>query len=485
MKKSILSLSLITASFCLNAQDIQKREISNFSKLKISGAANVVYTNSDTLKLEVNTTSKQFDNVVTKIEDGILHIFTKGNTYSPILVNVSGTNLSDVEISGASSIKSRTPLKNSNLEIIISGSSDAKLILENENTKITQSGASDLILSGTTANLIAQVSGASALKSYSLTSKQANVTATGASTAKIFVTDKLVANANGASSIKVKGNVTDIVANASTSSSITKILDDGSNHKTSGTGNDSKDSTFFNWKDKKIIIVDIANDNNDTIKKQSIDTDRDAFKHWHGFSMGVNGYLNFENSLNLDKQYSFMELNYARSFNFQLNMFERQFNIYKHYVKINTGFGIDFHSYSFNNKTNLNADSSFTSGIIDTTNKFTYHKNKLRAAYLQVPLLLEFNTSNNPNKSFHIAVGVIGQYLVTSRTKQVLEQNNNDFKKIRKDNYNLNPFGVKAHVNLGYKNVTVFAEYSLTSLFKANQGAQLYPFCVGVRLIPF
>ncbi len=483
MKKSIISLSLITSSFFLNAQDIQKRDISTFNKIQVSGATDVVYNNSDTLKLEVKTSAKQFDNLITKVENGTLFIYTKGNIYSPIVVNVSGNNLSAVEISGASSIKSNTPLKKDSLSIIISGSSDAKLVLENDYTKITQSGASDLVLSGTTNNLTAQVSGASTLKSYSLTSKQANVTATGASTAKIFVTDKLVANAGGASNIKVKGNVNDIVANASSSSLITKILDDGSNKKNID-DNNSKDSTFFNWKNKKFIVINLTDDDkNDSVKTRTLDND--DFKHWHGFSMGVNGYLNFENSLNMDKQFRYMDLNYSRSFNFQLNLIERQFNIYKNYVKINTGFGIDFHSYSFNNKTNLNADSSFTYGTIDSTNTFTYNKNKLRCTYLQVPLLLEFNTSNNPNKSFHIAVGVIGQYLITSRTKQTLEQNNNNFTKIRKDNYNLNPFGAKAHVNLGYKNVTVFGEYNLTSLFKANQGAQLYPFTFGVRLIPF
>lgn len=479
----LLSISLLIASFSLNAQDIQKREILAFNKLHLSGATNVVYTNSDTLKLEVKTIAKQFDNLITKIENGTLFIYTKGNTYSPITVNVSGNNLNTLEISGASSIKSSTPFKKDSLSITISGSSDAKLILENDYTKITQSGASDLNLSGSTNNLITQVSGASTLKSYNLTSKQATVTATGASTAKIFVTDKLVANAGGASSIKVKGNVNDIIANASTSSSITKILDDGSNKKNIG-DNNSKDSTFFNWNDKKFIIVNLSNDDKeDTIKKHTIDVD--DFKHWHGFSMGVNGYMTFDNSLTMEKRYNFMDLNYSRSFNFQLNMFERQFNIYKNYVKINTGFGFDFHSYSFNNKTTLNADSSFTWGTIDSTNTYSYHKNKLRCAYIQVPLILEFNTSNHPNKAFHIGLGVVGQYLITSRTKQTLEQNNNDFTKIRKDNYNLNPFGAKALVNIGYRQVTLFAEYNLTTLFKSNQGAQLYPFTVGVRLIPF
>jgi len=48
-------------------------------------------------------------------------------------------------------------------------------------------------------------------------------------------------------------------------------------------------------------------------------------------------------------------------------------------------------------------------------------------------LLIEFNTSNDADKTFHVAFGVIGQYLMSARTKQVLEQNRYEFTKKRKD----------------------------------------------------
>jgi hypothetical protein len=495
MKTKLLFTTMLIASFCLNAQEIQKRTITAFNKIDLSGATEVVYAHSDTFKLEVKANAKHFDKIITNVENGTLYIFTKVTFYSNsrIVVNVSGNNLNAIKISGASSLKSSTPLKNDSLSITISGASDANLVLENDYTKINQSGASNLNLSGTTNNLITQVSGASILKSYNLTSKQANIIATGASTAKIYVTDKLIANASGASSVKAKGNVNDIVANASTSSSIIKVLNDDTkkeinsfkvqNNDTikNAYDNNLQDTITFILNKKRFIIIDVM----DTTKKQDVNEDADDFKHWRGFSIGVNGYLSPSGSLSLDKKNNFMELNYSRSYNFQLNLFEHQFNIYKNYVKINTGFGFDFHSYSFNNKTILNADTSFTWGTIDSSNKYSYRKNKLRCTYLQVPLLLEFNTSNNPEKTFHIGFGVVGQYLISSRTKQKLEENNNRFTKTRKDNYNLNPLGAKALVYLGYKKLTVLAEYNLTSLFKTNQGVQLYPFALSVRLIPF
>jgi hypothetical protein len=180
-----------------------------------------------------------------------------------------------------------------------------------------------------------------------------------------------------------------------------------------------------------------------------------------------------------------MDLNYGRSFNFQLNLFERQFNIISNNLKLVTGFGFDFHSYDLSNRTNLDPDSSFTFGSIDATAGLKFRKNRLRCTYIQIPLLLEFNTRNNPLRTFHLAFGIVGQYLVSSRTKQVLEQQEYEITKVRKDSYNLSPFAAKAHVNFGYKRWTIYAEYSLTPLFQSGKGVELYPFSAGLRVLPF
>jgi hypothetical protein len=349
---------------------------------------------------------------------------------------------------------------------------------------LIQSGASTLKLVGTSPNLFAEISGASTLKTYELSADKVTITTTGASTAKIFVNEKLIANASGASNIKIKGDAKDISAEASPAASITKTLDQNKIDKSS-----SKDSTVYNWKSKKIIIIDKGEDGEtyyDTVNVKHKYTNED-FNHWAGFSMGVNGYVGSNGSTLMPKPTNYLDLDYSRSFNFQFNLFERHLNIVRNNFKLVTGFGFDYHSYAFSRKTNLNpnTDSLGNFGSVDTSNTFSYKKNKFRNTYIQVPLLLEFNTSNNPNKSFHMAFGVIGEYLILSRTKQKLEQNNFDFTKERKDSYNLSPFAAKAHVNIGYRGFTAFGEYSLTPMFQKGKGPELYPFTVGVRLVPF
>lgn len=474
----ILTLAFISGTIIMNAQKMQTRPINAFTKIEASGSAIVIYSTSDTLSLSVKAKDGEIENVETKVENNTLFVSNKGKFTAPVYVYVKNNQLTDVMASGAAIFRSSNPIKTENMNFNVSGSANVTAQLACTKVKSIQSGASVLSLSGNTDQFNAELSGASSLKAYSLISKTTDIISTGAATSRVYVTGKLTANASGASDIKVKGEVTDISAEASTASSITRILDDAK---------EDKDSTFFNLGKKQFIIIDKDREalaENDSVKKQGYDSDE--FKHWAGFSMGVNGFMNTPGSITLPAKDSYMDVDYARSFNFQFNIIERQFNIAKNYVKIVTGFGFDYHSYQLSNKVTLDADSSYVAGMIDSTNNFSYKKNRLRNTYLQVPLLLEFNTSNDPEKTFHIAVGVIGQYRIAARTKQILEDNDNfEYKKTRKDGYNMAPFAAKAHVNLGYRGWTLYGEYNLTPLFQNGKGPELYPFTVGIRLVPF
>src|SRR5690606_16654882 len=127
-----------------------------------------------------------------------------------------------------------------------------------------------------------------------------------------------------------------------------------------------------------------------------------SFKHWKGFSMGINGYVNNVMGFKMQPEQSYMDLNYSRSFNFQFNIIERHFNIAQDYFKIVTGLGFDYHIYALSSRTNLNPDSSYTHGVVEAASSLKYLKNRLRCTYLQVPLLLEFNTKLDPEKTFHV-----------------------------------------------------------------------------------
>jgi len=479
-KNIFLAAALVLVSFA-QAQTSDKLDLSTYTKIDASGAPIVIYNTSDSLSLAITGKTEDVANVETRIVDGTLFIKTKGNLKGQVTIRITGNKLNSVSVSGASNFFINNKLSTDTFMLESSGASNFTAVDVNaKKIKSTVSGASKASFeSGTTESLYADVSGASTFKSYKLISNSTYVTSSGASTAKVYASQKLVANATGASTVKFKGEPKEVSAEGSTSSQIIKIAADDSQSNT--IGKDSS-STSFNWGHKKIIISD------DDHKMDSLHRVRERneeFRHWNGFFMGVTGFTDKNQSFYINKPYNYMELDYSRSFNWQINIWQQNIHIIKNYMNLCTGLGFDFNRYQFANKVKLNPDSSFTWGNVDSTGTFSYKKNRLTSYYVTVPLLLDFNTNANPHKAFHISVGVIGKYLLGARTKQIVVKNGDTNKQIRNDGYNLNPFQFNAYASVGYGNVTLYAQYGLNEMFQHNKGPEMYPFSVGVRLANF
>lgn len=475
MKTTIISSLLALGSLTMNAQETQNREVKPFKKIEVSGATTVVYTQSDSLVLKVVADKDEINNVYTNVEGDVLSIKAKGNFSHPYKIYVFGNSVNQLTISGASKFTTENSMQGDSLSIDASGACAINMKVSTSNLDATISGASSVTFEGNTKTLHSNVSGASTLKAYKLNSSITDIKASGASTAKVFASDKINANATGSSTIKFKGDPKDVSAEASSASSIAKVVGDESSKKSS-----SNDSTTFNFRKKQFVII---NKDKDSDTEISVRVD-DDFHHWGGFGMGVNGWLS-NGSFSMPKGQEYMDLNYGKSLNFQLNPFEKDIHLYKNYVNLVTGIGFEWNQYEFGNRTRLNPDSSYTYGTIDSSNVFRYKKNRLKSTFVNVPLLLEFNTNKNPNKAFHVAFGVIGGYKLGSRTRQILETGGDEIRLIRKDDYNINPFRVNAHASVGYRNFTVFANYALTPLFESGKGPELYPFTIGVKLLSF
>ena len=82
-----------------------------------------------------------------------------------------------------------------------------------------------------------------------------------------------------------------------------------------------------------------------------------------------------------------IELDQAHSLSWRFNLFEQKIRIVKDYAGIITGVSLVYNSYSFDKNVALFANSDSTFAVLDTVSQ--YSKNKLRATYLQVPLMLE------------------------------------------------------------------------------------------------
>lgn len=479
MKHLIYSALFLSIGLVTKAQTTQTREITPINKIEVGGAATVYFTQSDTLALKVVAAESEIANIYTTIVDGVLSVKAKGSFKQDYKIYVSANHINQITTSGASKIACSNVLLSDSLSLDASGASDMEIKTTTKKVDVVLSGASEITLIGNSNSLQGQVSGASSLKSYKFITANSNITASGASSAKVFATEKINANATGSSTIKFKGEPKDVSAEASSSSSIAKVVGDDV-YKQSG--NENRDSTTFNFRKKKFVIINKEKDNHSEFTVVNRD---DEFKHWRGFGVGFNFLSSDLGGFSLNNATSNMSITNSKSISIYFNPIQRNFHIYKNYINFSTGLGFQWSGYSFSKRVTLKADSDYTYARIDSASKINYKENVLRNTYANIPLLFEFNTNTNPKKSLHLSIGVIAGVKLGARTRQQYVLNSDKIKVVRKDDFNQNLFRLNAHASVGYQNLTVFADYALTPLFENGKGPQVYPFTVGFRILPF
>lgn len=269
---------------------------------------------------------------------------------------------------------------------------------------------------------------------------------------------------------------------AQTSNDTMEALPSESINEAIASKNGPVDTTKITFKGVNVWIMA------DSTTKDSLEAAKDAkkentFKHWAGIDLGVGGYLTPDNKTVLPADADFMQLNYAESITWSFNFLEKGINLAGENAKIVTGLGITFNHYSLENNVLLQNTPEGIIGAVDSVNAFD--RNKLKTTYLNLPLMLAFNTGKNRSKSFHIATGVVLGYRIGSRYKQKYEIEGDVFKPVTRSSYHQNPFVANATARIGYGQFNIFATYSLTPLFESGKGPELYPFSVGVQLVSF
>ena len=200
--------------------------------------------------------------------------------------------------------------------------------------------------------------------------------------------------------------------------------------------------------------------------------------HWSGFELGFNGFYN-------EKYFSddeFMELDQPKSLEVNLNFLEYNIALQKDRGNIGliTGMGFSMNNYRFDNPLTIDKEDGLIVPV--SLDPEGLKKSKLYVSYLTVPLLLEFQIPVNDfsNKIF-ISGGVIGGVNIGSRTK--IKQDSSKTKD--KGSFHINPFKYAATARVGLGDISVYAVYNLSPLFKDDKGPELFPFSIGISLINF
>lgn len=249
-------------------------------------------------------------------------------------------------------------------------------------------------------------------------------------------------------------------------------------------GQTGNDTTRFRIGRLEFLVIgpDTIQENKDGTfegKKRQKRANDDDLTYWSGFDIGVNVPLNgdFNNSF----QSKHLQFDPAQSFVYSFNILEQRVKIIKDYFGIVTGLGFTNSRYGFkDNSVRLVANGDSTFAFSDTTLFTGFTKNQLRVNTLNVPLLLQINTSRYAANNFHITVGAIGGIRIGSNVKYRFDlEGGGDTKSKVKGRYNLNAFQVLGTVRIGYKDFGLFANYDLISLYEVDKSEKAYPFSFG------
>lgn len=238
------------------------------------------------------------------------------------------------------------------------------------------------------------------------------------------------------------------------------------------------DTMKISWGKKKIFIVGSDEEEDKEPKKTP-----QRYNHYAGLDIGVNGFVGSNNSLDLQQEAQFLDLNYGKSIVVGLNIWEQYIPIAKEKFGLVTGLGVEYANYDLDRNVDILFNNDSTYAILDPTKSMS--KNKFKTTFLNAPFMLETNLGKDAESSFHLAAGAIVGYRLGSKTKQKFKQDGEKYKEKDRGDFNINPWRVSATARIGYGDFTLFATYSLTELFDGNKGPEVIPFTIGISLLTF
>jgi hypothetical protein len=235
------------------------------------------------------------------------------------------------------------------------------------------------------------------------------------------------------------------------------------------------DTIRFNMGKKKVVVI--------TTEDSSIELGKDEddgrnYAHWAGFGGSANFFVT-DNYAIADKDDAlYLEIDFNRSASLNMNVYEKRFPIVKEYVGLTTGLGFQFSFYELKNNVDITVTDDSTFGTLNLTTDFS--TNRLQLFYLQVPLLLEFNTSKNPAKNWHLSLGVTGAFKMGASYRTKWKDDGEKYKDKMRSNFNMNPFQAYGTAIIGYGNYSAFMHYGLTPLFEKGKGPDFVPVNIGI-----
>jgi len=233
LKIILITLMCLSLSSCINGQirktvsgngNVVKKErpADSFNGIRVSSGMDVYLKQGDKESISVEADENLHEYIITEVKAGTLHVYSDANIRDSKMqrVYVTMKEITTVKTSSAGDIIGEAPLKCGDIEIGASSAGNIKLELTARKIEVDLSSSGDITLSGEAEIMEADLSSAGDLEASNLKVKEAEVSASSAGDARVFVTDKLTARASSAGDIAYKGDPKMVDAHSSSAGSI-------------------------------------------------------------------------------------------------------------------------------------------------------------------------------------------------------------------------------------------------------------------------
>ena len=200
------------AQTVIDDKNVEVRNVSSFSAIKVSGGIDVYLSQSSENAVAVSASDIEYrDDIKTEVRNGVLNIYYDNKSFGfnsnrKLRAYVSFKTLESIDGSGASDFIVNGNFSANTIKIKLNGACDMKGSVNFINAELDLNGASTMKINGKIQNLKIEASGASDIKNYDLVVDNCVAQISGASDIKITVNQSISARASGASSFDYKGN---------------------------------------------------------------------------------------------------------------------------------------------------------------------------------------------------------------------------------------------------------------------------------------
>ena len=415
-------------------QDIFSNSIYNCIVLKDPAINFASYDNNSDGIVESN--EKYLDNILTEIENETLEIILSERV-KPTLLNIvlKVPDLREVELNGATELYTNSIFRAEKFELTCTGATRADMEIDVQVLKTKASGASEVYLRGVAYEHEINAGGGALVIATQLQTTNTLAETMGGAKVKVKTSNKLDISSSGISKVEYVGEPETVTKNISNNEreqerdvvSFNRKKDKRSTYSNLNFGNirvevnERKDSTTVVFGRHRFVVDDYGRARYSRIKHSSFNG------NWGGIDFGFAGYLTPDYDMDFPKSYDYLDLNFVRSTRFDINILEKNipFGRGKHFGLI-TGLGLEWRNYEFDRNITLVGDSSEIKGYYNQGIEVS--KNKLTVSYLNIPLILEFQTNRYSHRgSFHISAGIIFGARIGSHTKTVFEEKNKPY----------------------------------------------------------